>query len=58
MAIVEEARLADGARGARAAAESAEAVAEDLAAAALSLARRFAAGATMWCVAPSWPVAT
>lgn len=29
--------------------------AEDLAAAALSLARRFAAGATMWCVAPQWP---
>jgi len=29
--------------------------AEALAAAALSLARRFAAGATMWCVAPPWP---
>jgi hydrogenase maturation factor len=29
--------------------------AEDLAAAALALARRFAAGATMWCVAPEWP---
>jgi hydrogenase maturation factor len=29
--------------------------AEDLAAAALTLARRFAAGATMWCVAPMWP---
>ena len=29
--------------------------AEALAAAALSLARRFAAGATMWCVAPRWP---
>ena len=29
--------------------------AEDLASAALSLARRFAAGATMWCVAPTWP---
>jgi hydrogenase maturation factor len=29
--------------------------AEDLAAAALTLARRFAAGATMWCVAPEWP---
>ncbi len=27
----------------------------DLAAAALTLARRFAAGATMWCVAPEWP---
>jgi hydrogenase maturation factor len=32
-----------------------ESVADNLAAAALSLARRFAAGATMWCVAPSWP---
>jgi hydrogenase maturation factor len=29
--------------------------AEDLAGAALSLARRFAAGATMWCVATEWP---
>ena len=29
--------------------------AEDLAAAALTLARRFAAGATMWCVSPEWP---
>jgi hydrogenase maturation factor len=29
--------------------------ADDLATAALSLARRFAAGATMWCVAPQWP---
>jgi hypothetical protein len=29
--------------------------ATDLAAASLSLARRFAAGATMWCVAPQWP---
>jgi hydrogenase maturation factor len=29
--------------------------AEDLAAAALTLARRFAAGATMWCVTPQWP---
>jgi hydrogenase maturation factor len=29
--------------------------AEDLATAALALARRFAAGATMWCVAPEWP---
>jgi hypothetical protein len=28
---------------------------QDLAAAALVLARRFAAGATMWCVAPGWP---
>jgi len=29
--------------------------AEDLAPTALALARRFAAGATMWCVAPQWP---
>lgn len=29
-------------------------LAEDLGAASLSLARRFAAGATMWCVAPQW----
>jgi hydrogenase maturation factor len=29
--------------------------AEDLATAALALARRFAAGATMWCVATEWP---
>jgi hypothetical protein len=28
---------------------------EDLAVAALALARRFAAGATLWCVAPQWP---
>ncbi len=28
---------------------------EDLARAALTLARRFAHGATMWCVAPTWP---
>jgi hydrogenase maturation factor len=28
---------------------------EDLARAALTLARRFAGGATMWCVAPAWP---
>jgi hypothetical protein len=28
---------------------------DDLAAAALTLARRFATGATMWCVAPEWP---
>ncbi len=46
MALVDEARPAIGA---------AAAPAEDLAAAALSLARRFAAGATMWCVAPRWP---
>lgn len=30
-------------------------VADDLAVAALSLARRFAAGATMWCTSPQWP---
>ena len=30
-------------------------VADNLAAAAVSLARRFAAGATMWCAAPQWP---
>ena len=29
--------------------------AEDLATASLMLARRFAAGATMWCAAPEWP---
>ena len=29
--------------------------AEDLAGAALAVARRFAAGATMWCVSPTWP---
>src|SRR3954463_10399791 len=29
-------------------------LAEDLAAASLALARRFHAGATMWCVAPQW----
>jgi hydrogenase maturation factor len=29
--------------------------ADDLAAASLSLARHFSAGATMWCVAPDWP---
>ena len=34
---------------------SAAVPAEDLAATALSLARRFAAGATMWCAAPEWP---
>jgi HupF/HypC family len=32
-----------------------ELLADDLAAAALSLARRFAAGATMWCASPQWP---
>ncbi|HEX4981999.1 MAG TPA: hypothetical protein VFV63_09890, partial [Ilumatobacteraceae bacterium] len=30
-------------------------LADDLAAAALSLARHFAAGATMWCTSPRWP---
>lgn len=30
-------------------------LAPDLAAAALAMARRFQAGATMWCVSPSWP---
>ncbi len=30
-------------------------VAEDLAAASLAMARRFAAGATLWCVSPAWP---
>ena len=30
-------------------------LADDLASTAFSLARRFAAGATMWCGAPSWP---
>jgi hydrogenase maturation factor len=29
--------------------------ADDLASAALALARQFAAGSTMWCVAPQWP---
>ncbi|MGH9125861.1 MAG: HypC/HybG/HupF family hydrogenase formation chaperone [Acidimicrobiales bacterium] len=32
-----------------------EPVSENLATAALSLARRFSAGATMWCVSPAWP---
>lgn len=32
-----------------------ESVSDNLAGAALALARRFAAGATMWCVSPSWP---
>jgi hypothetical protein len=32
-----------------------EATAADLAAAALALGRRFALGATMWCLAPQWP---
>ncbi|MGI8808669.1 MAG: HypC/HybG/HupF family hydrogenase formation chaperone [Acidimicrobiales bacterium] len=30
-------------------------VAEDLARASLALARRFSAGATMWCASPNWP---
>jgi hydrogenase maturation factor len=30
-------------------------LARDLAAASLSMARRFQAGATLWCVSPSWP---
>ena len=30
-------------------------LADDLAVAALALARRFAAGATMWCASPRWP---
>ena len=30
-------------------------VADDLARASLALARRFAAGATMWCASPAWP---
>jgi hypothetical protein len=32
-----------------------ETTAEDLATIALTLARRFSAGATMWCLAPDWP---
>jgi hypothetical protein len=32
-----------------------EQLTDDLAVAALSLARRFAAGATMWCASPQWP---
>jgi len=32
-----------------------EALASDLARCALTVARRFAAGATMWCLAPGWP---
>src|SRR6185295_14589457 len=30
-------------------------IGDSLALAALSLARRFAAGATLWCIAPEWP---
>jgi hypothetical protein len=36
-------------------AEPASGIASDLATASLALARRFYAGATMWCAAPSWP---
>ena len=35
--------------------DEATAVAEDLARASLALARRFSAGATMWCASPNWP---
>jgi hydrogenase maturation factor len=45
MTVVGEVRTATAERG----------LSEDLARAALTLARRFAAGATMWCVAPRWP---
>jgi phosphoheptose isomerase len=51
VAIVDDVRLAAGPP----AGAPAAAAAEDLAAASLALARRFAAGATMWCVAPQWP---
>jgi len=34
---------------------SVDEIADDLAAAALTMARRFAAGATMWVLAPAWP---
>ena len=37
------------------AAEIGESFGEDVAVAALEMARRFAAGATMWCVSPQWP---
>ncbi len=36
-------------------ADPADGLAGDLAAAALALARRFAAGATLWCASPRWP---
>jgi hypothetical protein len=36
-------------------APAAPSLADDLAGAALSLARRFGAGATMWCASPQWP---
>jgi hydrogenase maturation factor len=45
MALMEDALLATAELG----------PSEDLAATALSLARRFAGGATMWCSAPQWP---
>jgi hypothetical protein len=35
--------------------EAPDSMPDDLAVAALSLATRFAAGATMWCVSPAWP---
>ena len=35
--------------------DAAGGVAEDLARASLALARRFSAGATMWCASPNWP---
>ena len=35
--------------------ESVAAVSDDLARASLALARRFAAGGTMWCMSPAWP---
>ncbi|MEV5410746.1 HypC/HybG/HupF family hydrogenase formation chaperone [Thermopolyspora sp. NPDC052614] len=52
--------LSEGGRAGRAPADDRaevlldESLAKDLAAAALTLARRFAAGATLWCVAPAW----
>ena len=44
------ARIADDLRG-----DSDVDIGEPIALAALSLARRFAAGATLWCIAPEWP---
>ena len=35
--------------------DEAQRVAEDLARGSLALARRFSAGATMWCASPTWP---
>jgi hypothetical protein len=37
------------------AADGVERIADDLARASLALARRFSAGATMWCASPNWP---